>query len=125
MSVSPLIEVPDLLLHPDFMDEKETLKKFLNKALETIVNQNQKRDESYFIIFHEKSDASNSQHKIRVKTTLPSFITNSIVWWVNNKQGICEWLWTVPPKEVGKPMRVEFNTTGVAYLKAKGVMPTQ
>jgi len=115
----------DLLLHPDFYDEKELTKKYLGQALDTIVNQNQKRDRPYFIIFHEKSDASTSAQKIRVKETLPGFITNSIVFWVDNKRGICEWLWTVPPKVAGQPSRVEFNQSGVAYLQAKGAMPKQ
>jgi hypothetical protein len=115
---------PELLLPPDFQDEKELLKKYLLKAVETIVNRNQKRTESYFIIFHEKSDGVNSRQKIRVEDTIPGFITNSIVFWVNNRRGICEWLWTVPPREKGKPMKVEFNKTGVAYLQAKGGMPS-
>jgi hypothetical protein len=120
------LEIPQtsLLLHPDFMDEKETLKKYLNMAIEKIVMANQKKDEPYFIIFHEKSDAKNSRQKIRCSKYLPGFITNTIVFWVCNKRGICEWLWTVPPKVEGKKLRVEFNTQGVAYLQAKGAMPS-
>lgn len=124
MAVHALLETPDLMLHPDFMDEKEMLKKYMGKAVDTIVMQNQKRDEPYFIVFHEKSDSDNSQMKISVAKTLPSFVTNQIVFWVCNKRGICEWLWTVPPAEAGKKMRVEFNTEGVAYLQAKGAMPS-
>lgn len=123
MSVQPLMESNELLLHPDFVDEKEMLKKYIDKALETIVNQNQHRTEPYFIIFHEQSDASHSRQKIRVERKLPGYITNSIVFWCDNRRGICEWLWTVPPRQKGKKMRVEFNTSGVAYLQAKGAMP--
>jgi hypothetical protein len=123
MSIQPLLGSDELFLPPDFMDEKETLKRYLNKALETIVNQNQNRTEPYFVLFHEKSDAVHSRQKIRVETQLPGFLSNSICWWVNNKSGICEWLWTVPPREKGKKLRVEFNTSGVAYLQAKGAMP--
>ena len=124
MSVRAILETPDLLLHPDFMDEKETLKTYLGKSVDTIVLQNQHRSDPYFVIFHERSDSTNSQMKISVVQTLPSFITNSIVFFVSNKTGICEWLWTVPPKECGKKLRVEFNTSGVAYLQAKGAMPS-
>lgn len=125
MSVHPILETPDLLLHPDFMDEKEVLKKYLGKAVDTIVMQNQKRTEPYFITFHEKSDSENSQMKISIATQLPGFITNTIVFWVCNRRGICEWLWTVPPKlPNGKQPKPEFNTSGVAYLQAKGAMPS-
>ncbi len=124
MSVHPILETPNLLLHPDFMDEKEQLKSYLGKAVDTIVMQNQHRTEPYFIVFHEKSDSFNSQMKISVTTRLPNFVTNQIIFWCCNKRGICEWLWTVPPKEPKKGLRVEFNTEGVAYLQAKGAMPS-
>lgn len=124
MSVHPILETPNLLLHPDFMDEKEQLKEYLGKAVDTIVMQNQHRTEPFFIVFHEKSDSFNSQMKISVTTRFPNFVTNQIVFWCCNKRGICEWLWTVPPKEPKKGLRVEFNTEGVAYLQAKGAMPS-
>lgn len=124
MAIQPLLETPDLLLHPDFMDEKELLKKYLAKAVETIVMQNQKKSEPYFIVFHEKSDSVSSQMKVTLKDKIPGFVTGQIVFWCCNKRGICEWLWTVPPKEIGKKLRVEFNTEGVAYLQAKGAMPS-
>ena len=124
MSAQPLLETPNLLINPDFMDEKELLKMYLAKAVDTIVLQNQRKSDPYFIIFHEKSDSINSQMKISLSDLLPSFVTNQIVFWVCNKRGICEWLWTVPPKEPKKKMRVEFNTEGVAYLQAKGAMPS-
>ena len=124
MRLQPLLEKPDLLIHPDFIDEKEILKKYLGKAIDTIVLQNQDKEEPYFVIFHEKSDSINSQMKISLSEVLPGYITNSIVFWVCNKRGICEWLWTVPTREPGKQMRVEFNTEGVAYLQAKGAMPS-
>lgn len=124
MAIQPLFETPDLHLHPDFMDEKEILKKYLLKAVETIVYQNQRKDKPYFIIFHEKEFDGKSNMKIKVEPQLPGFITNSIVFWVCNKRGICEWLWTVPPIVPGQKLKVEFNTSGVAYLQAKGAMPS-
>ncbi len=124
MVLHALPNMPDLLLHPDFMDEKELLKKYLAQAVEVIVNQNQNRRDPYFIVFHEKSDDVNSRQKITLKDTLPGFVSNQIVFWVCNRRGICEWLWTVPPRETGQKMRVEFNTSGVAYLQAKGAMPS-
>lgn len=114
----------DLLLPPGFYEERDLLKKYLGMAVDTIVNRNQHRTDPYFIVFHEKSDGENSNQKIRIENTIPGFVTNSIVFWVCNKRAICEWLWTVPPKEPGQKMKVEFNTSGVAYLQAKGAMPS-
>ena len=113
-----------LILSDEFLSEKERLKKYLDKAVDLIVNRNQKRIQPYFIVFHEKSDAVNSRQKISVSCKLPGFITNSIVFWVCNTRGICEWLWTVHPATKGQSQRVEFNTSGVAYLQAKGAMPS-
>jgi len=124
MTVNPILEIPNLLVDPKFIDEQELLVAYLGKAVDTIVLQNQKRKDPYFIIFHEKSDAESSQQKISIKTELPGFITNSIVFWVCNRRGICEWLWTVPPKVNGMQRQPEFNTEGVAYLQAKGAMPS-
>ena len=123
MSIRPILDLPGLLVDPAFLDEKDLLKSYLNKAIDTIVLQNQKKTDPYFVVFHEKADSINSQMKISLSERLPNFVTNQIVFWVCNKRGICEWLWTVPPKEHGKKLRVEFNTEGVAYLQAKGAMP--
>jgi len=43
----------DLFLPDYFISEKELLKKYLGKAVDTIVLQNQHRSDPYFIIFHE------------------------------------------------------------------------
>ena len=101
----------DLFLPEHFMDEKEKLKMYLSKAIDRVVNANQNKTEPYFIVLHEKADSSVSQMKIHIKSRLPGFVTNQIVFWVSNQRGICEWLWTVPPKEPGKKLRVEFNTS--------------
>lgn len=123
MSIKPLIDVPSLLVDPAFIDEKEMLKSYLSKAVDTIVMQNQKKTEPYFVVFHEKDMGSHSKMKISISERLPGYVTNQIVFWVCNRRGICEWLWTVPPKMPGQKLRVEFNTEGVAYLQAKGAMP--
>lgn len=124
MSVRSILDIPSLLVDSAFIDEKEQMKSYLGKAVDTIVMQNQKRTEPYFIVFHEKSDAEHSQMKISVSTVLPGFVTNQIVFWVCNRRGICEWLWTVPPRMGKENLKPEFNTSGVAFLQAKGAMPS-
>jgi hypothetical protein len=124
MSVSPLIECQELLSDPRFIDEKEQLKEYLGKAVETIVMQNQKKTDPYFIVFHERSDDEISRMKISVRNDIPGYVTNTIVFWVCNRRGICEWLWTVPHKAPAEhKIKPVFNTEGVAYLQAKGAMP--
>ena len=54
---------------------------------------------------------------------LPPFVSNTLVFWVNNQKGICELLWIVTRKSNGK-LKIDFNTEGVAYLQAKGAMPS-
>lgn len=112
-----------LLLPKDFVDDKEAIKENLTKAIEEIVLKNQRKDGRYFILFHSRFDAVNRMNlrqKIKIYDDLPGFITNSIVFWVDNRRGLCEWLWTVRPDR-----QVEFNQKGVAYLQAKGAMPTK
>ena len=55
---------------------------------------------------------------------LPPFVSNQMVFFVSPKRGLCEMLWMVPAKKKGGKLNVEFNKTGVAYLQAKGAMPT-
>ena len=47
-----------------------------------------------------------------------------MVYFVSPKSGLCELLWIVAPKKKGQKLKVEFNTKGVAYLQAKGAMPS-
>lgn len=102
------------------VDQKEILKSHLGKALDLIVNNNQKKTEPYFVFFHDTDDkvTGEMRQKIKILDVIPGFVTGSIVFWVCNKRGICEWLWTV-----SKSKKIEFNNKGVAYLQAKGAMP--
>lgn len=125
-----LIEDPKsgLLVPRNFVDEKESLKKVIEDYLEKVVNQYQYRMDTYFLTFHAKFNPNDPSEFMldppKITDRLPPFISNSMVYWINNKKGICELLWMVPPKKPGeKKLRVEFNTEGVAYLQAKGAMP--
>jgi len=115
-----------LLLPRQHVDEKVALKKVIDDVVDNAVLANQHLKFTYFLVVHAKFDQLDptkfvvSQPVITKK--LPPFISNQMVFWVNNSKGICEILWMTTKKN-GK-LAVEFNTTGVAYLQAKGAMPS-
>jgi hypothetical protein len=117
-----------LILPTRFIDEKVSLKKVIDEWVDKAVLSHQHLKENYFLTFHAKFNKFNDQEfqvdapKITYK--LPPFLSNSIVFWVSNKRGICELLWVVPAKKQGQKLSVEFNKKGVAYLQAKGAMPS-
>lgn len=118
-----------LFLPKNHIDEKAALKKVIDEFIEKTVNQHQYLDVPYFITFHAKfNDFNPDEFQMdppKVTTKIPPFVSNSMVYWVCNRKGLCELLWIVPPKKPGeKKLRVEFNKTGVAYLQAKGAMPS-
>ena len=125
-----LMECPTskLILPSKFIDEKQSLKKSIDEWVERAVQDHQHIEGSYFLTFHAKFDPCQSAvFKIdapKVTKQLPPFISNSFVWWVCNKRGICELLWMVAPRRRGEKLKIEFNKTGVAYLQAKGAMPS-
>ncbi len=86
-----------------------------NKSLEKVINDNQWRDDPYFLSYHENDDKAKV-YLIRGKWTvheqLPRFWARQIVYIVDNKQGFKEWLWSV--NDDRKPF---FNTEG--YKKAR------
>jgi len=112
-----------LLIPSTFFDEKEMLKENLNKTVEETLSANSNVKGRYFIVFHARLDKRNLNAlgtSCSVVRNLPRFMTNQIVFYVDNSRGLCEWLWTVTPNK-----KVEFNTKGVAYLQAKGAMPSR
>tara|TARA_R110000868_G_scaffold205768_1_gene454379 strand:+ start:2264 stop:2641 length:378 start_codon:yes stop_codon:yes gene_type:complete len=115
-----------LMLPTSLIDEKTSLKASINKVVEQAVNSVDLK-EDYFLILHAKFDKYDpttfviSQLVASIK--LPPFISNSMVFWVSRIKGIVELLWMVPAKINGK-LQVEFNKQGVAYLQAKGAMPS-
>jgi len=119
--------VSKLILPEKFVAEKNALKKSLNKIVESAVN-SIKIDETYFLVLHASFDPNDPKtfvvSQIVASLKLPSFTSNQMVFWVNPKKGICELLWIVAPKKKGEKLKVEFNKEGVAYLQAKGAMPS-
>lgn len=125
MSVDPITK---LILPDEFIDHKRSLKHVLNKTLEDAVLSLSHIKENYYLVLHAKFNPLNgdeftiSQPVMSYK--LPPFTSNQMVFWVSPKKGICEMLWMVAPKKKGEKLKVEFNKEGVAYLQAKGAMPS-
>lgn len=117
----------NLLLPKQFVDQKMALKKVIDEMVDQAVYANEHIKETYYLTLNAKFDKYDpTQFTISapvVTFKLPPFVSNQMVFWVNNQQGICEILWMVTRDDKGK-LKVEFNTSGVAYLQAKGAMPT-
>lgn len=117
-----------LILPKQFVDEKQSLKKLIDDYVDNTVMQHQYLKKPYFFTFHAKFNPHNPGEfqvdppKITMK--LPPFMSNTMVYWVCNTRGVCELLWTVPPKKQGEKLKVNFNKEGVAFLQAKGAMPS-
>lgn len=116
-----------LLLPRQHVDEKVALKKVIDDVIDNAVLSNQHIRENYYLTLHAKFDKFDpgkfvvSQPVITYR--LPPFTSNQMVFWVSNKKGICELLWMVTRGKDHK-LKIEFNKTGVAYLQAKGAMPS-
>jgi hypothetical protein len=125
-----LLECPStgLMLPRKFIDEKQSLKKSIDEWVEKAVNSMNHVKENYFLMFHASFDRFNPElfnmNAPVVTFKIPPFMSNQIVFWVSPKRGICELLWMVAPCKKGQKLKVEFNQKGVAYLQAKGAMPS-
>lgn len=117
-----------LVLPSNFIDEKQALKKTIDTWVDKAVKDHQYLKGTYFLTFHAKFDkhdpTSFTVDAPKITRKLPPFLSNTMVFWVNNERGICELLWIVPAKKAGQKLKVEFNQEGVAYLQAKGAMPS-
>ena len=127
--MSALIEDPKsgLILPRQFVDEKSALKKVIDDLIDKAVYALQHIKENYYLILQAKFDKfDRTKFLINppvVTYRLPPFTSNQMVFWVSNKKGICELLWMVT-RGADNKLKVDFNTSGVAYLQAKGAMPT-
>jgi len=116
-----------LLLPRQHVDEKQALKKVIDDVIDRSVLDNQHIRENYYLTLHAKFDRFDPSKFVIsrpvISYRLPPFTSNQMVFWVSNKKGICELLWMVS-RGSNKKLKVEFNKTGVAYLQAKGAMPS-
>lgn len=115
------------MLPRQFVDEKQALKKVIDDLVDSTVYANQHIKNTYYLILHAKFDRFDptkfNVSRPVITHRLPPFVSNQMVFWVSNAKGICELLWMVTRDQKGK-LKVEFNKTGVAYLQAKGAMPS-
>ena len=119
--------VSKLMLPRQFIDQKQALKKVIDDLVDKTVEENQHIKETYYLTLHAKFNKLDPE-KFEISTPiisfrLPPFSSNQLVFWVNNQKGIVELLWMVRRGPDGK-LKPEFNTQGVAYLQAKGAMPS-
>lgn len=118
--------ISGLVLPEKLIDEKASLKKVIDELVDRSVLDNQHLSENYFLSLNAKFKGDQFQiSQPVISYRLPPFVSNSFVFWVSNKRGICELLWMVPAKAPGHKLKPEFNTKGVAYLQAKGAMSKQ
>lgn len=128
--MSNLVKCPTsgLILPAKLVDEKLALKKVIDEWVEKSLNAYQHIKGRYFLSFHAKFNPMNptefTMDTPKVTETLPPFVSNSIVWYVDNSKGLNELLWVVAPAKKGEKLKIEFNKSGVAYLQAKGAMPS-
>jgi hypothetical protein len=119
--------VSGLILPRQHVDEKLALKKVIDDVIDGAVLANQRISETYYLTIHAKFDRNDSNKFVVsqpvITYRLPPFTSNQMVFWVSNKKGICELLWMVT-RGANNKLKVEFNKTGVAYLQAKGAMPS-
>lgn len=116
-----------LLLPQQFIDQKAALKKVIDTLVDAAVNANRHLKETFYLTLQARFDKFDPEQfnvsEPIVTFKLPPFKADSLVFWVNNQKGICELLWMVT-RGRRKKLKVEFNKTGVAYLQAKGAMPS-
>ena len=116
-----------LLLPRQFVDEKQALKKVIDDVIDKAVYSLQHIRETYYLSVHAKFDQFDTSKFVIsppvASFRLPPFSSNQMVFWVSNKKGICELLWMVT-RGKDRKLKVEFNKSGVAYLQAKGAMPS-
>ena len=119
--------VSKLILPANFVDERTSLSRAITELVNSVVS-SVKYDSNYFLTIHAKFDQNDptifkiSEPKLTKK--IPSFRSNTLVYFVNPKRGFKELLWMVSPKKRGEKLNVEFNKKGVDYLQAKGAMPS-
>ncbi len=128
--MTALVRCPDsnLMLPRQFVDERRALVNVINEYVDRVVNEHQWIREVYYLTlkarFNKHNPGEFNMDEPKITTKLPPFLANSFVYWINNQKGVKELLWMCSPVKKGEKIQVEFNKEGVAYLQAKGAMPS-
>ena len=126
-----LVTCPDskLMLPRQFVDERRALSNVIQEYVDRVCTDYQHLDGTYYLTLKARFDRFNpgqfNMDQPKITKKLPPFLANSFVYWICNAKGVKELLWMVPPSKRGEKLNVEFNTKGVAYLQAKGAMPSK
>ena len=109
------------LILPKHVEEeaKRSLVSSFKSALENVINKEQWRKMPYFVSYHETDDKVDGGVNVGWKADfkLPAFMARQIVYWVDNKKGFKEWIWTI--NDDCKPF---FNVEGVRKAKKSGAI---
>jgi len=125
-----LVRCPDsnLMLPREFIDQRKALVKVINEVLEKATNSLSHVRENYFLSLSAKLSKFNPEEfeiaEPIMTEILPPFKSNQMVYFISPQRGFRELLWMVAPVQKGEKLKVEFNKSGVAYLQAKGAMPS-
>ncbi len=110
----------ELILPESYHDEKKGMTDLFNQSLEKVINENQWRDEPYFVTYHDNDDKVK-RNVVRAKWAthdeVPTMWRRQICYWVDNKKGFKEWIWTI--SDEGKPF---INTDGIDKAKRNGAL---
>ena len=109
------------------IEHTRSLKHAIDKAVNDAANSVNLR-EDYFLVMHGKFDTLDAStfiiSQFVASLKLPPFCSNTMVFFVSPIKGFIELIWTVPAKLPGEILTPQFNEKGVAYLQAKGAMPS-
>ena len=112
------------LILPKHIEEeaKRNLANSFRENLDKRIDENQNKQDPYFISYHETDDRVTG--KVNncwvIHDKMPHFLARQIVYWVDNKKGFKEWLWTI--NDDRKPF---FNVEGVKKAKKNGALRTK
>lgn len=116
-------------LSKSFLDEKTSLKNYVEDLVGSSVSQLSNLSEDYYLTIHgkfNKYDPTIFEIDAPVASFKPpvNFMSNSQIYYVSNRRGLCFLLATVSAAKKGSKQEIIFNKEGVAYLQSKGALPS-
>ena len=116
-----MVKAHSNLILPRHIEEesKRNLVSSFRNGLDKQIDENQHKEDPYFISYHETDDmvTKGVNNCWLISDKMPRFMARQIVYWVDNKKGFKEWLWTI--NDDRKPF---FNIEGVRKAKESGAI---